>query len=137
MAVLSKLRSRKVRDSSALHLLAVTLLGLPLITPLLHWTSVPCTHDGHLHHHRIAAIRYAWESGIRLARWLPDVAFGYGYPFFIFREGPPLYLALVPHLLGIPLPASVNLFYILSIFASGWFMYLWVRDVFGPRSAIV
>jgi hypothetical protein len=137
VAVLSKLRSRKVRDSSALHLLVITLLGLPLITPLLHWTSVPCTHDGHLHHHRIAAIRYAWESGIRLARWLPDVAFGYGYPFFIFREGPPLYLALVPHLLGIPLPASVNLFYILSIFASGWFMYLWVRDVFGPRSAIV
>jgi hypothetical protein len=80
---------------------------------------------------------HAWESGLHLARWLPDLAFGYGYPFFIFREAPPLYLALFPHLAGLPLPASLNLFYIVSILASGWFMYLWVRDIFGPRSGIV
>ncbi|HET6443672.1 MAG TPA: 6-pyruvoyl-tetrahydropterin synthase-related protein [candidate division Zixibacteria bacterium] len=132
-----KLRSGNYRDSSALHLLVITILGLPLITPLLHWSSVPCTHDGHLHYHRIAAMRHAWESGIPFARWLPDVAFGYGYPFFIFREGPPLYLPLIPHLAGLALPAAINLFYILSIFASGWFMYLWVRDIFNPRSAII
>jgi hypothetical protein len=82
-------------------------------------------------------MRHAWESGIPLARWLPDLAFGYGYPFFIFREGPPLYLVLFPHMVGLPLPAALNLFYIICILASGWFMYLWVRDIFGPRSGIV
>ncbi len=132
-----KLRSGSYSDSSLLHLLVVTLLGLPLITPLLQWTSVPCTHDGHLHYHRVAAMRHAWESGIPLTRWLPDLAFGYGYPFFIFREAPPLYLALFPHMAGLPLPAAINLFYIISMLASGWFMFLWVRDVFGPRSGIV
>ncbi|HEX6384413.1 MAG TPA: 6-pyruvoyl-tetrahydropterin synthase-related protein, partial [Anaerolineae bacterium] len=118
-------------------LLLITLFGLPLITPLLHWTAVPCTHDGHLHYHRIAAMRHAWENGIYFTRWLPDLAFGYGYPFFVYREPVPLYTGLFLHLLGLPLPAASNLLYILSILAAGWFMYLWVRDVMGSRAGLV
>lgn len=117
--------------------LLLTLLGLPLIMPLLRATAVPCTHDGHLHYHRIAAMRHAWESGLYLTRWLPDLAFGYGYPFFIYRELPPLYLPFFPHLWGMPLPAASNLFYALTILACGWFMFLWVRDVLGERAALV
>jgi hypothetical protein len=49
---------------SVWHLLIVSLWGLPLVTPLLRWTAVPCTHDGHLHYHRIAAMRHAWEYGL-------------------------------------------------------------------------
>ena len=116
------------------RLLLITLLGSPLITPLWRWTAVPCTHDGHLHYHRIAALRHAWESGLYFSRWLPDLAFGYGYPFFIFREPVPLYAGLFAHLLGLPLSAAENLIYILAILASGWFMFLWVNDIFGPRA---
>jgi hypothetical protein len=123
--------------STLLWLGLITLLGLPLISPLWRWSAVPCTHDGHLHYHRIAALRHAWENGVFFSRWLPDVAFGYGYPFFVFREAPPLYLPLLPHLLGLPLPAASNLFYALTILAAGWFMFLWVRDVFGERAAVV
>ena len=119
------------------QLLLVTLLGLPLIAPLLRWASVPCTHDGHLHVHRIAAMRHAWENGIYFSRWVPDLAFGYGYPFFVFREPGPLYAILAPHLLGLPLPAASNLFYALTILAAGWFMFLWVRDVAGARAGFV
>lgn len=115
----------------------VTLLGLPLLAPLLRWTAVACTHDGHLHYHRVAAMRHAWENGLYFSRWLPDLAFGYGYPFFVYREPTPLYAALLPHLLGLPLPAAENLFYALCILACGWFMFLWVRDIFGPRAGIV
>ncbi|UCG25960.1 MAG: glycosyltransferase family 39 protein [Chloroflexota bacterium] len=125
------------RPGNLAYLLLVTLLGLPLVTPLLRWAQVPCTHDGHLHYHRLAAMRYAWESGLPFSRWLPDVVFGYGYPFFNYREAPPLYASLLPHLLGMPLPAAINLFYILSILAAGWFMFLWVRDVFGPLAGLV
>lgn len=82
-------------------------------------------------------MRYAWENGLFFTRWLPDLAFGYGYPFFIYREPVPLYAGLIPHLLGLPLPAAENLLYILTILASGWFMYLWVRDILGARAAIV
>ncbi len=125
------------RPGTALYLFLTTLLGLPLVTPLLSWTHVPCTHDGHLHYHRLAAMRYAWENGLYFSRWLPDVVFGYGYPFFNYREAAPLYATLLPHLLGFPLPAAINLFYILGILAAGWFMFLWVRDVFGPLAGLV
>ncbi|MCA9925078.1 MAG: hypothetical protein KC421_22045, partial [Anaerolineales bacterium] len=115
----------------------ITLLGLPLLTPLLRWTAVTCTHDGHLHYHRVAAMRYAWENGLYFSRWLPDLAFGYGYPFFVYREPTPLYAVLFPHLMGLPLPAATNLYYALCILACGWFMFLWVRDLLGTRAGIV
>ncbi|MCP5099787.1 MAG: hypothetical protein GY943_29890, partial [Chloroflexi bacterium] len=124
-------------STTKLHILLITLLGTPLISPLLNATAVPCTHDGHLHYHRIAAMRHAWENGLFFTRWLPDLAFGYGYPFFVYREPAPLYAGLIPHLMGVPLPAAANLFYALCILSGGWFMYLWVRDLFGANAGIV
>ena len=118
-------------------LLILTLWGIPLIAPLLRWTAVTCTHDGHLHYHRVAALRHAWENGLFFSRWMPDLAFGYGYPFFVYREPLPLYAVLGPHLLGMPLPAATNLFYIFTILACGWFMFLWVRDVLGSWAGLV
>ncbi len=118
------------------HLLLITLFALPLLSPFFRLISA-CTHDGHLHYHRIAAMLHAWQNGLFFSRWLPDLAFGYGYPFFLYREGAPLFLTLIPHALGLPLPAAVNLFYMLCILAAGWFMYLWVNDIFGPLSGIV
>jgi hypothetical protein len=115
----------------------VTLFGIPVITPLLRWSSVPCTHDGHLHYHRVVAIKHAWQNGLLFSRWLPDLAFGYGYPFFLYREPLPLYLTHFLHLAGLPLPAATNLFYILCLLAAGYFMFLWVRDVFGAPAALV
>ncbi|MEM7115960.1 MAG: hypothetical protein AAF614_26195 [Chloroflexota bacterium] len=122
---------------SLLNLLVITVLGLPLVTPLLHLTAVPCTHDGHLHYHRVAAMRYAWQNGLYFTRWLPDLAFGYGYPFFVYREPTPLYAVLFPHLAGLPLPAASNLFYALCILGAGYFMFLWVRDILGTTAAFV
>ena len=122
---------------SLLNLLVITVLGLPLVTPLLRLTAVPCTHDGHLHYHRVAAMRYAWQNGLYFTRWLPDLAFGYGYPFFVYREPTPLYAVLFPHLAGLPLPAASNLFYALCILGAGYFMFLWVRDILGTTAAFV
>ncbi len=125
-------RLHTVRD-----LLLVSLLAWPLLTPLLRWAETACTHDGHLHYHRVVAMLHAWRNGLLFSRWLPDLAFGYGYPFFLYREPLPLYLSLWPHLLGLPLPAAINLFYALCLVASGCFTYLWVRDIFGPRAGLV
>ncbi|MCI0394673.1 MAG: YfhO family protein [Chloroflexi bacterium] len=130
-------RLKSLRRTPLAYSLLVALLGLPLVTPLLRWTDSLCTHDGHLHYHRVAALRYAWESGLPFSRWLPDLAFGYGYPFLLYREAAPLYLSLLPHLLGLPLPAAINLFYTLCLLAAGWFTFLWVRDVLGPAAGLV
>lgn len=125
------------RSNSFYGLLLTIAFGLPLITPLLRWSAVACTHDGHLHYHRVAAMAHAWANSIYFSRWLPDLAFGYGYPFFVYREAAPLYIVLLPFLAGLPLPAASNLFYAVTILAAGMFMFLWVRDLFGPRSALV
>jgi hypothetical protein len=117
--------------------LLLTAGGIPLLMPLLSWTAVTCTHDGHLHYHRVAAMRYAWENGLFFTRWLPDLAFGYGYPFFVYREPLPLYAVLWPHLLGLSLPAATNLFYAVTILACGWFMFLWARDILGSWAGLV
>ncbi|HOU41581.1 MAG TPA: hypothetical protein PK829_09960, partial [Promineifilum sp.] len=130
-------RRASSRRATVAWLLLILLLGLPLITPLLNGAAVPCTHDGHLHYHRVAALAHAWGNGIHLTRWIPDLAFGYGYPFFVFREAAPLYAVLLPHLAGLALPAASNLFYALTILAAGVFMGLWARDVLGARAAVV
>lgn len=98
---------------------------------------MPCTHDGHLHYHRVAALKHMWENGLYFSRWMPDLAFGYGYPFFIYREPMPLYAVLVPHWLGLPLSAASNLFYAICILTAGVGMFLWVRDLFGEMSGVV
>jgi hypothetical protein len=121
----------------AWHLLLVGLFALPLTSPLWRWMNVACTHDGHVHSNRVAAMRYAWENGLYVARWLPDVALGYGYPLFVYREPLPLYAVLLPHLWGLPLPAASNLVYLISIVAAGIFTFLWIRDVLGVRAGVV
>lgn len=131
------MRETRRLSPDAWYLLLVGLFTLPLTSPLWRWAAVACTHDGHLHANRVAAMRYAWENGLFLARWLPDVAFGYGYPFFVYREPLPLYAVLMPHLLGLPLPAASNLVYLLSIVAAGAFTFLWVREVLGARAGLV
>lgn len=113
------------------------LWGLSLIVPLLRWTAVTCTHDGHLHYHRVAAMRYAWSQGVYFSRWVPDLAFGFGYPFFVYREPLPLYATLFLHLTGLPLTAVTNLVYILCILSAGWCMYLWVADISDENAALV
>ena len=111
--------------------------GLMLITPFLSWDSVACTHDGHLHYHRVTALKVAWQNGLYFPRWVPDLSFGYGFPFFMYRESVPLYLTLFPHLAGLPLPAAENLFYAACILFGGIFTYFWVRDFAGLIPAVV
>jgi len=116
--------------------LFILLLCAVAIAPLLHSAS-PCTHDGALHYFRVVAMRHALQNGILFTRYLPDLAFGYGYPFFNYREPLPYYLALALYLTGLPLPVTLNLVYVLSIVGSAFTAYLLGRDLFGPRAGII
>jgi hypothetical protein len=116
--------------------LVVALLCGVAVTPLLRGT-MPCTHDGDLHYHRVAAMRHALRNGIVFSRWMPDLAFGYGYPFFNYREPFSYYLSLGLHLLGLPLPTVSNLIYVLCFLAAAGGAYVLARDLFGPRGGLV
>jgi len=106
------------------------------VVPLLRSES-PCTHDGALHYFRVTAMRHALQNGILFTRYLPDLAFGYGYPFFNYRAALSYYLALALYLTGLALPAALNMVYVLSIVGSALAAYLFARDLFGPWAGIV
>jgi hypothetical protein len=82
-------------------------------------------------------LRQALRQGIIFTRYLPDLAFGYGYPFFNYRAPLPYYLILGFHLTGIGLPLADNLTYALCILGSALAAHLLARDLFGPRAGIV
>jgi len=123
-----------VRNSLAW--LTVLLLCAVAIAPLLR-TDSPCTHDGGLHYFRVVAMRHALQDGILFTRYLPDLAFGYGYPFFNYRAALSYYLALALYLIGLPLPVALNLVYVLSIVGSALAAYLLARDLFGPQAGLI
>lgn len=116
--------------------LAVVLLTLLAVTPLLQ-ADMPCTHDGGLHYYRVVALRHAVANGLLYSRYVPDLAFGYGYPFFNYREPVPYYLTLALYLLGLPLPVALNAIYVLGILGSALGAYLLARDLFGPLGGVV
>jgi hypothetical protein len=85
----------------------------------------------------VAALRHAFEHGAVFTRWLPDLAFGYGFPFFNYRAPLSYYLALGFHLTGLPLPLSFNLLYVLSLLLSALGAYLLAKDLSGPRAGVL
>ncbi|MCX7683361.1 MAG: 6-pyruvoyl-tetrahydropterin synthase-related protein, partial [Anaerolineae bacterium] len=119
-----------------LNYAALALLCAVAVAPLLRGES-PCSHDGALHYYRVVAMRHALSQGILFTRYLPDLAFGYGYPFFNYREPLSYYLTLLLYLVGLPLPVALNLVYVFSIVGSALGAYLLVRDLFGPRAGVV
>jgi hypothetical protein len=121
---------------SKLWLLVVLSLCIIAIFPLVQANS-PCTHDGGAHYFRVVAMRQALRDGILFTRFLPDLAFGYGYPFFNYRAALPYYVILVLHLTGMGLPLATNLTYVLSILGAALGAYLAARDLFGPSAGLV
>ncbi len=114
--------------------LVLTLFLLPALLPLLRTASLPCTHDNSLHYYRITAMRDALRHGWLFSRWVPNLALGYGYPFFNFREPLPYLAGEFLAVLGLPLPLVLGLMYAASLVAAAWGAYLAGRDLFGERA---
>jgi len=123
--------SRKGRE-----IFVVCLLSTVALLPLLRGQP-PCTHDGRLHFFRVVAMRDALGEGILYSRWLPNLAFGYGFPFFNYRAPLSYYMTLGLHLTGLPLPWALNGVYVLSLIGSAVGAYLLGRDLFGPAAGVV
>lgn len=117
--------------------LALLLLTMPAWLPLLRITSLPCTHDNAFHYYRIAAMRDALRHGWLFSRWIPNLALGYGYPFFNYREPLPYVLGEALYALGLPLPLVLGFFYALSLIVAAFGAYVLSRELFGARSAWV
>lgn len=69
------------------------------------------------------------------ARWMPDAAYGLGYPFFNYYAALPYYLAAILHLLGIDLLGAIKLAQTVFSVAAPLAAYGWARRHVGGRAA--
>ncbi len=115
---------------------SLIIVGLLLAAPLLQNTWL-CSDDGALHVYRTVALDRALSDGLLYPRWFPDLAYGYGFPFFNYREPLGYYLIEFVHLLGTSFPLALNLVLAGSLIASGLTMNLWVSDVLDRPAGFV
>ena len=116
--------------------LVLIMVGLILVAPLLQ-SSPLCTDDGALHIYRTVALDRAIHDGLLYPRWFPDLAFGYGFPFFNYREPLGYYVVEGLHLIGLNIPLALNLILAGSVILGGLAMAWWVSDLFDRRAGCV
>ena len=122
--------------NSAFSLVVLVAVGLALSAPLWQGETL-CTDDGALHIYRTVALDRALRDGVLYPRWFPDLAYGYGFPFFVYREPLGYYLLEAVHLLGLSIPHALNLVLAGSLVASGLTMFLLARDIFDARGGLL
>jgi hypothetical protein len=128
----SQIRNRK----SLFPILILIITGIILTSPLLNGETL-CTDDGALHVYRTVALDRAIKDGELYPRWFPDLAYGYGFPFFVYREPLGYYALEALHLIGVSIPTAFNLVLAASLILSGIGMYLLGRDIFSSRGGLL
>ena len=122
--------------SYAIEPIVICLLGLPATVPL--WTSsLPRSFDGVFHLFRLLEIDHLARQWMLLPRWAPDFVFGYGHPIFNFVPLLPYYVTDIFHIMGLSLVHTVLLSFSVALLGSGIAMYIFVRDIFGSKAAIL
>ncbi|MBI1880046.1 MAG: hypothetical protein HYR94_17815 [Chloroflexi bacterium] len=116
--------------------LLVWLLALPAITPLIQPTLTRSA-DGLLHLYRLVALDHLIRQGVFFSRWLPDLAYGYGLPLFIFYAPLSYYLTEELHLLGLDVVSAFNASAALALLVAGTGVYLWLKDLFGASAGVL
>jgi hypothetical protein len=112
------------------------MIGLILVAPLLQ-SSPLRSDDGALHIYRTVALDRAIRDGVLYPRWFPDLAFGYGFPFFNYREPLSYYALEVEHLIGLSIPLALNLLLAGSVILGGLAILWWVSDIFDQRAGFL
>lgn len=113
------------------------LLSLPVIGPLLQPGYFWGAHDARHSVYFLYEFNRGIQDGVWYPRWMPDFAFGYGYPFFNVYGPLSSYAGELLHLAGLDIVASVKLVFGLSALLSGLAMYLFARRLMGPAAGLV
>ncbi len=111
-----------------LGLVIAALLTLLIIHSLLR-PGLPTAADYAIHLYRTMEYKQAWVPGVIVPRWAPNLAFGYGYPLFVFAPPLPYLLGVLFHLMGVTLESALKAVVILTILLYAVGMYLLARDL--------
>jgi uncharacterized membrane protein len=113
----------------------IVFLCIPLFD-LLH-SGLPVTHDGQDHVARIANFYQNLTDGVFIPRWGGNLNWGYGHPVLMFLYPLPSYFASVFSFFSFSFVDSLKIVFALSFVASGYTMYLWIREESGKLAGIV
>jgi len=105
----------------------------PLLTPAYFFQA----HDAPHSIFYLVEFDQTLRDGYLWPRWMPDFAFGYGYPLFNIYAPLAIYAAEILHLLGLGLVGSVKTMYALGTLGAGLAMYLFVRRLFGREAGLL
>ena len=126
----------RLGDAGWFPLVLLWLLCLPALFPLLQPT-ITQSADGLLHLYRLVALQQAVQQGGLFPRWLPDLAYGYGFPLFVFYAPLAYYLTLALTWSGLSFAGGFNASLSLALLLAGSGVYLLVKDMFGPRAGLL
>jgi hypothetical protein len=116
--------------------LTIVLLGLTAVYPILN-PALPCSDDAAFHLFRLVQLDSLLQDGVLYCRWAPDMAQGYGNPFFNFYAPLAYYVsALISAIVG-NLNLGLRLTFALAIVGGGWAAYLLARGYFSRTAALV
>ena len=113
-----------------------------IVLGLCFWAAKALLVPGFFSMHDDQQIARLFELDISLKagqippRWVENLGFGYGYPFFNFY--PPLvyYFGEAFHVLGFSFINSTKLVILFGFLLSSFFMYLWSKEHFGKLAGI-
>ncbi len=116
----------------------ITILALSLVAlEAIIRPTLPCSDDAAFHLLRLTQLDHLLRQGVLFSRWAPDMAQGYGFPFFNFYAPLSYYLAEAVSLLVGNLHLGMRLTFALSVYLAGLAAYRLARDHFSPLAAIV
>src|SRR5262245_45813067 len=120
-----------MKSLGLLTLLSVFALG-PLFAPGYFWGA----HDARHSVYFLFEFSRSIGDGIWYPRWMPDFAFGYGYPFFNINGPLAYYVGTLFLRLGVGYVDATKLVFGLAIIGAGWAMFGFVRSRLNARAAL-
>ncbi len=112
------------------------LLSVPAWLPLLKgFINTRAGGDSPFLLFRLHQLLRNLQAGVFPARWMPDAAYGLGYPFFDFYASLPYYLAALFKLGGLGYLEAIRLTQILGFVAAAAAMYILAQHLFADRAS--
>ena len=132
--------SSRFQSVRSIHWIGLTLLVLALIAALPLWTGPGLVNtrgggDSPFLFFRLQQLVANLRDGVFPARWMPDAAYGLGYPFFSYYAALPYYVGALFNLIGFDLLVSIKLVQTLGFVLAAAAMYRWAARQVPTRSA--